>query len=193
MSPKTRFFLKIAIRTGVLFTLAMVGFMLLFFAMFLPISKIALPILAWGLLSGVLFGGLFSFVITIMQVNGLKKIGETEFTDETLSVVQTKTIQTKLSLTEIIAILERTKKFNQIKIITPQKKIKITSGISLKSWRELVEITLKDTQDLQNTFEIMSRPSLKTTMADYGKNRQNVLELEHILLGKDDLSEHLIA
>lgn len=199
MTAKTRFFLKIAIRTGIFFGLAMTGIMLLLFTVALPFKAATLPILGLGLVSGVLFGLSFGGVITLMQVMGLKKIGETEFTDETLAVIQLKTIQIEQSFDAVIAKLEESVKFNKIKIVTPQKKIKITGGISLSSWGEQVEITLTQTQGNLNTFELLSKPSMRTTMADYGKNRQNVLELERILTAKDtnskkdtDLSEHLL-
>ena len=192
MSAKTRFFSKIAIRTGSIFALAMGAIIFFTMTAALPVEKAILFGLGFGLLAGLLFGLLFAFVITIAQVAGLKKIGETEFTDETLAVIQLKTIQTKKSFDDVISILEKSDKFNQVKIVTSQKKMEITGSLSLKSWGEHIEITLTQSQDNLNTFELLSRPSVRTTMADYGKNRQNVLQLERILLEKDDLSEHLV-
>ncbi|MCP4441384.1 MAG: hypothetical protein GY810_20960 [Aureispira sp.] len=193
MKPTTRFFLRIALVTGSFFGIGMAVLILLMFSFFLPIDSIIGYALVLGLLGGLLFGLFFSAIITYMQVSALKKMGETDLTEDMLSVVQKKLIRTPQTLDDLITKLENTEKFNRINIITPNKKIGVKGGLSWASWGEKVEITLTGKEGELNVFELMSRPSVKTTMADYGKNRKNVQELERILLGGNDLSEHLIG
>lgn len=46
--------------------------------------------------------------------------------------------------------------------------------MSWKSFGELVEVSVKPNGGNKTLIEITSKPSLPTTMVDYGKNQENV-------------------
>ena len=52
--------------------------------------------------------------------------------------------------------------------------VELKVGVSFKSWGERVRIELSPEGEGSTRAQVTSRASLKTTMADYGKNRDNV-------------------
>lgn len=52
--------------------------------------------------------------------------------------------------------------------------VELKVGISFKSWGERVRIELSPEGEGSTRAHVASRAALKTTMADYGKNRDNV-------------------
>ena len=61
--------------------------------------------------------------------------------------------------------------------------IKLISLISWKSFGEVIKIKIRHFQDGLNEFEIISRPRIRFTMLDSGKNLSNVNRLQRVIEG----------
>ena len=55
------------------------------------------------------------------------------------------------------------------------------AGISISSWGEAIEFQLKEIDADQTEIQFSSRPVLRTTLIDYGKNLRNIELLEEFL------------
>jgi hypothetical protein len=54
------------------------------------------------------------------------------------------------------------------------RSVELKVGISFKSWGERVRIELAPEGESSTRAKVSSKPSLGTTMVDYGKNQDNV-------------------
>jgi len=53
--------------------------------------------------------------------------------------------------------------------------------MSFKTWGEKITITVRPLENEYNEYKITSRPALSTTLADFGKNFQNVNRIEGLI------------
>ncbi len=67
-----------------------------------------------------------------------------------------------------------------------KSEIKATTGITWKSWGEVLSLHLIHIGNQKVKIEISSFPKLRTTIVDYGKGRENVQKIAN-LLGKEGL------
>ena len=58
--------------------------------------------------------------------------------------------------------------------IQNQGRIVAKVGISIKSFGEVIEFKLKEISCDKIGIELSSRPAVRTTLVDYGKNRENI-------------------
>lgn len=68
--------------------------------------------------------------------------------------------------------------------------IEVRTGTSWKSWGERVTLHLSDEGSGRTTVSITSRPSVRTTIFDYGKNRDNVARVADWLTAGADVHRH---
>lgn len=61
--------------------------------------------------------------------------------------------------------------------------VELKVGVSFKSWGERVRIELSPEGEGATRAQVTSRAALKTTLADYGKNRDNVQRVTEWLRG----------
>lgn len=59
--------------------------------------------------------------------------------------------------------------------------ILLETGMTWKSWREKSKINLKDYEGNDFEYQITSRPRLKITLVDYGKNIENSNRIENLI------------
>jgi len=165
MKPFTKHFIKIFLITGITFGIIMILFDL----------YSGREIKIWKVLFNVLFFGFWmASFFAYFTKRTLKKKGITKLTNEILSVKQNAEIQSNLSKEEIFEKLKNDSIFSKMKISKSKKGIFIKSNITLQSWGENIEIIHKDSRVELNTFLISSKPKLRTTLVDMGKNKENV-------------------
>jgi len=130
-------------------------------------------------LQGVIFGGLMSWTTITAQKRAIRKHGKKELTEDDFRVSQCESIIKEISIQEIYKLLNSNETINKWKLEIRSSKIIGKTRISWSSWGEKIIIS-----DLKNNILIESKPVLKTTIFDNGKNRENVLLLKRVIGSK---------
>lgn len=135
-----------------------------------------------GILFKSLFFGLFmSITITLAQVYGVKAMGLTEITDDNLKAYSERAIESSLLPQQIIHKLQASKDFKIISSTNDKNSIELKSGLSFESWGEKIEIETIKNENNVFTYLIKSKPIIEYTLADYGKNKENVDKIINII------------
>ena len=165
MKPFTKHFIKIFLQTGITFGIIMTLFD------FYNGREIKI----WKVLFNVLFFGFWmASFFTYFTKRTHKKKGITKLTNEILSVNQLTEIISDLSIKELIEKLKNDTIFKAMNMKEIDNGIIIKSGISLKSWGEKIQITETKNDKEKRTLIISSKPKLKTTLVDFGQNKENI-------------------
>lgn len=127
------------------------------------------------------FGITMSLILVSFHRYRLKKNGIQEITEENLGVSQTKNLQSKLNKKELIEKLKTDPIIGKMKMTEIENGILIKSGMTWKSWGEVIKIILSFNRGDDFEYQVSSRPKLKTTLFDYGKNLENVNRIENVL------------
>ena len=136
-------------------------------------------IIPW-LLQLLLLSALFTGIMGIMQKRGLNRLGYYNLTDEILSTIQQKVVKSNLTPDHLIDLLNN----SSIKLRKYQhfdNKISGKTGWTMKSWGERISITYVKEGNGKYVYSILSRPTIPFTIADYGKNLQNVDDIAELL------------
>lgn len=172
MKPLTKLYLKIFFFTSIPYGLIMIGFDLLN----------GYGFQTWKyLLSASLFGMAMSFILGYFHKSSLKKNGMDEVSDNALGVTQTKVIRTELSKGDLINKLKANPKTGKMKMSATDDGIILKTSLSWKSWGEEIMIALKSKDDLGYEYQVSSKPKLSTTLVDYGKNLENINQIESVI------------
>ena len=134
------------------------------------------------LLTIVLFGLTMSLVFVSLQISELKRLGVEELTAESLSVEQHRSFTSSLTKQKAVERINIDPAFSKMKIRKTASGLRIKTPITLKSFGEVINIEFN--QPLANDplkISISSRPKIKTTMVDLGKNMENVNSLYQLL------------
>ena len=129
----------------------------------------------------IIFGVSMSLIFVFIQYYSLKKNGVTKFTSDNFKVKQSRILKSKLTKQEIIDKLENDTRFTIIKFREKENRIYLKTKMSFKTWGEKITITVRPLENEYNEYKITSRPALSTTLADFGKNFQNVNRIEGII------------
>ena len=124
----------------------------------------------------VFFGGIMSWTTVTAQKRTISKQGKKELTEDDFKVSQCEYISKELTIKEIYELLNRNKTTNKWKLKIKNSKIVGKTKTSWSSWSEEIIIT-----DLKENIKIESKPVLKTTMFDNGRNRENVLLIKQLI------------
>ncbi len=171
MKPITKFHIKTFLWTGVPYGLLMAAFD----------WAVGNEFLLWKLLFQIFLFGLFmSLYLVGIQKRRLKKMGITEFTDDTLARKQTRIFKTDLNLTQLIEKLKTNEKIAGMEMSEIENGILLKNGMSFYSWGEEIRIILKSENDSEFEYQVSSTPSFKLTMVDYGKNLGNIKLIENV-------------
>lgn len=172
MKPITKLYLKTFLFTGIPYGLIMLGFDLADGDGFR----------LWRFLFMTFFFGItMSFILVAFHRNRLKKNGIKEFSDENLSVSQTKSLNSKLNISELIRKLKNDPIIGKMKMAEVENGILLKTNMSWKSWGEEINIMLTSDKDADFEYQISSSPRLKTTLVDYGKNLENINRIESVI------------
>ncbi|MGB1217938.1 MAG: hypothetical protein ACPG5P_08675 [Saprospiraceae bacterium] len=107
-------------------------------------------------------------------------MGVQNFTDTNVGVNHKRTVASQITPSEVFEKLGSNSHFKKMQMKEGEFGIKIHSGATWKSWGEEMSILSKSTT---NGFEyhIESRPILKTTLVDYGRNLKNITEFVRLI------------
>jgi hypothetical protein len=169
------------------------GFLLISFGILMGGHLVTMMVISGSLpeakdiLGSVVFGLVLAFVFTELQAyfasNG-KTVG---FQPHSLSPKQ----QVKIAVRgEVAKILHQVKegltqkKWELVAEDTQRGELEFRTGVSWKSWGEVVYVQAMQKEDNEVDIDICSLPSWRTTMVDYGKNQENIREVERILRKK---------
>ena len=128
------------------------------------------------LIQAVLFGTLMSWATVTAQKRALRRLGKKELTEDDLKVSQQESTSTEKTIPEIFDLLKKNKITEKWKLEMKESKIIAKTRVSWSSWGERIIIS-----DLQDYTKIESKPLLKTTMFDKGKNRENVELIKELI------------
>ena len=172
MKPLTKLYLKTFFITGITYGLVMMGIDLL--------EGDGFDL--WKFLFLTFFFGItMSISLISFHEHRLRKNGIQEFTDENLGVTQIRDIKTKLTKTELINKLKKDPIIGKMKMTETENGILLKTGISGLSWGEKIRIALKSKSKADYEYQVTSSPKLKMTFVDYGKNLQNVNQIEKVI------------
>ena len=128
------------------------------------------------ILQGVLFGGVMTWITVTSQKRAIRKQGKKELTEDDFKVSQCEFIAKKNTIQEIYDLLNSDETINKWKLKIKDSKIIGKTKTSWSSWGEKIIIS-----DSIDNIKIESKPILKTTMFDNGKNRENVLLIKRLI------------
>lgn len=131
--------------------------------------------------TSILLGLVMSFIFVALQVDQLKRLGVHEFSERTLSVDQEKTFLSKLTKQKVIERISIDPHFSKMKITKTIDGLILKTPVSMKSFGEVIHITIKGQSNQQIELHITSRPKIKTTMVDLAKNLENITLLYELL------------
>jgi superfamily I DNA and/or RNA helicase len=138
----------------------------------------------WGLGSGVAFGLIMSFTLVTLHCIFSLKFRKLKGTDIS-AVVQKKFMELDLSFDnvydECIKSITAVKKCEIESEDRKSGEIKALTSLSWKSFGENIQFKIWSSENGRTRIQILSRPKLKTTLVDYGKNIENVLKLSSFL------------
>lgn len=132
------------------------------------------------LYASLLFGAMLSFTLVTVHLYAIRSIGSTKITVENIAVSHNKSITSTLNKKDFIQAIKKNSTLNKMDLIEIETGLILRTGISLRSWGEKIKITINA---LANEFEytIVSSPKLKTTLVDFGKNLQNIIQVEELI------------
>ncbi len=125
---------------------------------------------------GAFFGVFMSWTTVTAQKRAMRKYGKNELTEEDFKVSQFESINTENSIQEIYDLLNSHETINKWKLEIKGSKVIGKTKTSWSSWGEKIIIS-----DMGENIKIESKPVLKTTMFDNGKNRENVFLIKRII------------
>ena len=133
-----------------------------------------------GLFSGILFGLLMSITLGWLHHRSIKKLpfatGEYQ-----AGVHQVRTLRVHLPYEASLALCKDS--LRVIKKSTLQNedgsvgRLDAKTGMTWKAWGERISFGVQRISDTESEIEVTSRPIIRTTLIDYGKNLENVEEI----------------
>ncbi len=123
------------------------------------------------LFSAIFFGLLMATFFVIVQNYKLKKAGYPILNNDMLKLKQVRFIEPNLSKNELIDLLKESEYFKKCKFKITPTSIIIKKRISWFSWGEKITISFNEKD---NKIKIESKPTMPTTLIDYGINLLNV-------------------
>lgn len=164
-------FIKSSIKLGALFG---IGMAFIFAAQYnLPISILA------GFISGVIFGPLLTLFFILVNYFSNGKVSEAYKVEYSEKIILPCDNETAMQLCEEAVM--------QIKGCKIKKKdlsrgeIIAKKRFNIKTWGDKILIKAKSMDANSTEIDIVSRPIAKTTIVDYGSNKENVQKIKHFI------------
>jgi hypothetical protein len=140
----------------------------------LKLSGVATNFMYWMLVP-------LALLITFWHVRALKKLGIEQVSNKHLKLEQHQIFKSNLQKAELISRLMQDSFFRIMKISETENGIILRSGASWRSWGESITVVIQPVNTGEYNLEVMSKPSLFTTLFDQGKNLENVVRLEKVV------------
>lgn len=128
-----------------------------------------------GVISGIIFGLLMTTILSVIQRIKLKKLGQKK---GNVKIINTAEIVIEGSKQDILVICENSLsniikcKIEEINI--REGILKAKAGMTWYTWGDLILFKLDHIHENKYKVLITSRPIVKTTVIDYGKNQDNI-------------------
>lgn len=130
-----------------------------------------------GLITGIMFGGTMSLILSTIHIVSTKKISFPQDQSDT-SVKQTLSLDLNLSYDKAFKICLSSVDAIKRCEVTHQNYndgiIESKAGITWKTWGDHIRFSIQKINLLKTHIEVTSKLSVSTTIVDYGKNRQNI-------------------
>lgn len=133
--------------------------------------------------TSIFFGLGMSAVFIGLQVYRLNQMGVTELSKENISVVQKRVFLSNLTKEKVVERINIDSTCKRMKIRKTNSGLKLSTRMSMKSWGEVVYVDIEPADEKKIKISITSKPKIKTTIVDLGKNLENVNLLSTILVG----------
>ena len=127
------------------------------------------------------FGVTMSLILVSFHKYRLKKNGVQEMTAQNLGVSQKKNLKSELNKSELIEKLKSDPIIGKMKMQEIENGIILKTGMTWLSWGEEIRIILQTKGECGFDYQIWSRPKLKMTLVDFGKNLENVTRIENVM------------
>jgi len=169
-------YLKIFLTTGILFGVLMGVFYSL---------RSGFPAgLIGGLFAGLFFGGIMSIILGTLHNQSVKQI-TSEKSKEAMEVHHVRNIELRLSYDkafdlciESLNLIEKGKIREEDRA---QGKIVAKAGMTWKTFRDVISFDLRRIDNDRTEIKVSSRPAVRRTLIDYGKNLENVERISSFL------------
>jgi hypothetical protein len=174
MKAKMKIHLKLFLATGVPYGI-LTG--LIYLLLFGPLTG-----LIAGLFAGILFGGFMSLILGSLHTWSVKRLPFKS--REVMDVHHVQSIEMKLPYDKVFDLcIESLRLIRKCKIVEEnrsQGKIIARTGTTWKSWGEVITFDIRKMNDVIQV-KVSSRPAVRTTLVDYGKNLENVEKIVSFL------------
>lgn len=171
MKPITKLYLRTFLLTGIPYGLLTVGFDL----------ADGNGFRLWKFLFLTSCFGCMSFLLVSFHKYRLKKNGVREMTNQNLGVSQKKNLKSDINKSELIEKLKSDPVIGKMKMQEIENGIILKTGMTWLSWGEEIRIIMQTKRESDFDYQISSRPKLKTTLVDFGKNLENVNRIENVM------------
>lgn len=171
MKPITKLYLRTFLLPGILYGLLTAGFDL----------ADGNGFRLWKFLFLTFCFGCMSFLLVQFHKYRLKKNGVQEMTDQNLGVSQKKNLKSEFNKSELIEKLKSDPIIGKMKMQEIENGIILKTGMTWLSWGEEIRIILQTKGVSDFDYQISSRPKLKMTLVDFGKNLENVNRIENVM------------
>lgn len=138
--------------------------------------------LGFFLFSTLIFGTTMSLFSVSVHIRRLKKIGVQKITSDNLKVSQNKVLKSKLTKAMLIEKLQIDPLMGKMKMTEIEQGLIIETGMTWKSRGEEIKIIISSFENKLYEYQISSKPKLKPTLVDFGRNLENVNRIESLLI-----------
>jgi len=143
-----------------------------------------LDVILNGILSGLFFGTLVSYILISLHKSFSRKV-ETDSFNHDFGIFQSRRIEIPISYEDTYSLCLQSLNTINRSSVTSQSfnkgEIKARAGLNWKTWGD--NVFLKVVKEEGATIvEISSRPSARSTLVDFGKNLDNVERIKKFLL-----------
>jgi len=138
----------------------------------------------YGLSAGIFFGGFMSLILGFLHSWSVKRMPSGK-SEEAKGVYHVRNIDLQLPYDKAfdlcIESLDLIKRCKIRKEDRSQSKIDARAGITWKTWGDTISFDVRKIDNDRTQVEVSSRPSVRTTLVDYGKNLENVERISSFL------------
>ena len=137
-----------------------------------------------GMVTGIFFGGLISLILGFLHNQSVKRISSGKY-KQTLSVHHTRHVKLRLPYDRVFDLcLESLTSIEKCKIQKEDRhegRIIAKAVMTWKTWGDVILFKIQRISNDEIQVEVSSRPALRTTLVDYGKNLENVQKIVRFL------------
>lgn len=140
--------------------------------------------LKYAIMSGLFFGLMTTAILSFIQWANLKRTGQSAS-----SVVKVhNTLQLEIAASKQEAFGLCTHALQQVNKCSIEQSnfslgiLTASAGVNWLTWGDEIELHILETAHNRCTISLSSRPKVKTTLIDYGKNRENIRRMVDFIL-----------